>query len=465
MDGRPAFRRAGIALAAVVAAVVTSALIAAPATAEVRTEKFRVPIAVGGYEVLQSVAPAPHPNLDGFVTGMRADVVNANGRRVPIQRLMLHHIVFANLARPDLTCDSIVAWDSETAFAGRERFFAAGEERARMVLPPGYGYRLRPSDPWGLLYMVMNHRAEPDEAFIQYEVTVDDDPALTPVDPYWLDVRNCRADPVYNVPGTGPPGSTHTTSADATIVHSGRIVAAGGHVHGGALGLSLTQPACSNRVLGVSIPTWGPAEHAFYNVRPILHEPGPINMSAFTTRSGIPVRAGETLRLNSVYDNSRPHARVMGIMIAYVAPDDGVGEGCAPLPADIANYSTDRPGRSGPVPFRVPLTGLDADGAAVAINRPPGNLTELRSGATITVSDAAFSPTNVSVRRGARLRWRFDGYDLHNLTLANGPEAIGSPNLNGGRVFTHRFRRAGTYRLFCALHPVRMSERVVVRGG
>ena len=47
--------------------------------------------------------------------------------------------------------------------------------------------------------MVMNHRSSSDHAYIHYEVTVDSNP-LTPVTPYWFDVRDCRADPIYNIP-------------------------------------------------------------------------------------------------------------------------------------------------------------------------------------------------------------------------------------------------------------------------
>jgi plastocyanin len=40
---------------------------------------------------------------------------------------------------------------------------------------------------------------------------------------------------------------------------------------------------------------------------------------------------------------------------------------------------------------------------------------------------------------------------------------LASRNLDQDRSFSKRFRRPGTYRFFCALHPVQMSERVVVR--
>ena len=56
------------------------------------------------------------------------------------------------------------------------------------------------------------------------------------------------------------------------------------------------------------------------------------------------------------------------------------------------------------------------------------------------------------VRRGQSLNWHFSGADLHNLTLANGPVGIASPDLNANRDFDVRFTRPGTYRFFCALH-------------
>jgi plastocyanin len=80
----------------------------------------------------------------------------------------------------------------------------------------------------------------------------------------------------------------------------------------------------------------------------------------------------------------------------------------------------------------------------------------------VTVGDRFFSEPNVLVRPGATINYRFSGNELHNLTLANGPLGIGSPDARGGKVYSQTFTRAGTYRFFCGLHPVQMSERVVV---
>jgi plastocyanin len=458
---------------------------------------------IGGYEVRQWYDVAPTPPEDGFITHMETDIVDdVTGEQVPISRLMLHHIVFTNLNRQDATC----AGQGYLGFDGRkglgnfapQRFYAAGEERAKMSLPPGYGYRTRYNDAsdhdsWGIVAMVMNHRSSVDHALIHYEVTIDSSP-LTAVTPYWFDVRDCRADPIYNIPSVAQKAKkakakekkgrkavaskkhkkgkkkkrkksaalpTFDETRDYVIPESGRLIAGAGHVHGGAVGLRLTEPNCGNREVATSTPTWGLPDHPFYNVRPILHEPGPINMSAFRSTTGLPVHAGETIRLNSIYDNSLPHVRVMGIMVAYLAPDSAVTQDCGPIP-NWETLKTDQPGRSGPIPFTIPLTGLDSNGQATTINAPPGAIQNAGRNTVIPVGDRFFGAPNLRVKQGSWLTWQFNGRDLHNVTLANGPLGIGTDNLDGGRTFSERFNRPGTYRFFCALHPVQMQERVIV---
>ena len=187
------------------------------------------PINDEGYTVKQGYRLAPHPpGLSGFVTHLDVNLVYADGRAMPVQRLMLHHIVFSNLNRHDSTCQSFLSWDNRTQLGGVQRFYAEGEEHNDMDLPPGYGYRMNAADSWGLYYMIMNHKSTLNTAYIQYHVTVNTRPTLKPVTPYWLDVRNCLQDPVYNVRGTGGPGSTDVKSSTFTVPAAGRIVAGGG---------------------------------------------------------------------------------------------------------------------------------------------------------------------------------------------------------------------------------------------
>jgi plastocyanin len=449
-------------------AVLLCLLLPSAAAAERTTHTYTVgPIDVAGYEVKQNgiTVGIPKPATDGSIVAMKTDLVDKQGRQMPIRRLMLHHIVFANLGsrfgdKRDATCDTFTNLDSVSVLpAAAERFYGAGEERAELELPPGYGYPVAGEDVWTLTWMVMNHRRVADRAYIRYEVTVDDDPSLEPVTPAWLDVANCKADPIYDVPGGGAPGEIHERTSDWTVPFDARVVAGGGHVHGGAQDLQLTQPECDNRLLATSRPTWGRRDHPFYRVKPVLHEPGPVHMSAFSTATGFPVRAGQRLRLNSRYDAERPHTRVMGILIAFLARDEAGGEPCAELPGDVRESESPIAGRTTAPKVRVPLTGLNRRGRAVTIKRPPG---KVRRTNRVRAGDVFFAPRNLRVRPGTTVRWDFDGRQLHDVTLASGPRGFSSPHRLKGR-FEQQLDTPGTYRLFCSLHPVAMTQRIVVR--
>jgi len=122
-------------------AVVLAALLVAPASAGAKgpvkgcvktaergtVQRFECTtqaITVSGYEVKQNGVSAewlgvPKPTIDGHITAMDVDVVDASGRPIPINRLMLHHIVFANLGarlgtKFDGTCSTFSALDNRS---------------------------------------------------------------------------------------------------------------------------------------------------------------------------------------------------------------------------------------------------------------------------------------------------------------------------------------------------------------
>jgi plastocyanin len=382
-------------------------------------------IQVEGYGVATRAILADSPDVDGHVVGLVAEVVDALGNVQGRDAVMLHHIVFAKVGTPDTTCGGFA-----------ERFYAEGEERTRLDLPAGYGYPNRAGDQWGLLYMLMNHRPQPLNGFIRYTVRYVTDEALTPVTPVWLDVRNCTGpDPVFDVPGGGRAGSTYTRTADFRLPRSGRIVAGGAHLHGGGVRLELRNHSCGTTPF-VSQPTWGGPLP-----QPILHEPGPTHMSQFTSGEGIPVAAGQTLRLAAVYDNRRPHTRAMGIMLLFLAP--GEVSGCGPTP----QLDVDLGAPTAPPAFVMPLP-----------RRPRGTVSRVRR---TTVRDFRYGHERVSVPLGSTFTWRFAGSVPHDVTVVGGPRGFSSPWTQTGE-FRHRFTRRGTYRLFCSLHPTRMVQTVSV---
>ena len=431
---------------------------AAPAGAATQQLTYTYgPVTLSPFEVDQGTAfGIPKPSVDGAITHMEAEVVDAEGNKISPKLLMLHHVVFLNLGEPskfdhhDWTCSTFTGLDNKTKLpALADRFYAAGEERNKLDLPAGYGYPVKGDDSWIVTWMFMNHHNATHKAYIQYKITYETGP-VTPAYMIWLDVKNCLSDPVYDVPGGGGPGSIHSKSTSWTATQPGRIIAGGGHLHGGGKSIVLSQPDCGNREIFASRPLYGLPSNDFYNVFPILHEPGPINMSGFETAAGIPVTRGQKLAITANYDNSRPHVRVMGIYGVYFAPDPAVTASCAPLPP-LQTIASSEPGRTEPPPFKVPLT-----------RKPKGKLRKLGRRATIRVTDAGYAKERVRVRRGTKLRWKFGGLGLHNVTVANGPRGFSSPNLSGNRSYRVKLTKPGRYQLFCTLHPMTMTAEVRV---
>jgi Stress up-regulated Nod 19 len=416
-------------------------LLPANALAETLTLTLRAPnpITIGPYGVVQGETLVPSPKLDGHVVGMSATLVDAAGVELPVQNVMLHHVVFGKLGARDYTCSTYTGYDGRPRPAFAERFYGLGEERTEIQFPPGYGYPNRASDLWGMVYMLMNHRNVRDTVYVQYTVRYVVDEPMISVRPVWLDVRNCSSDPIFSVPGTGPVFSTFAQDAEFVMPDSGRLVAGGAHLHGGGLRLELTNETCRTGVF-TSEPTWG-----LPVIKPVMHENGPKHMTTFTSAAGIPVSKGDRLRLNAVYENSLPHTRVMGIMLVYLAP--GPVSQCAAAPP-LAPDPLSSPG----APPRVVLPLL---------RQPAGPV--FRNLLSTWAGDFRYGHQRLSLRRGASFRWRFLGRERHDVTLASGPVGFASPSVSSGS-FSFRFTRRGTYKLFCSLHPTRMTQIISVRG-
>jgi plastocyanin len=440
-------------------AFLVALLVAVPAAAQVRTYLFRYgPIRMGGYQVRLPKEWVPTPKLTGFVTAMEAHLVYRNGRQVPIRRVMMHHIVFLDAGAPGAR--------RHTSCAGRagEPFYGTGEERERLVLPRGYGYHVGSRDRWRMQTMLMSHSLASQKIYVHYRVRIDTSRRLTPVTPLWLRANGCARSPSYTINGGGAPGSVAQRSFEWRMPISGRIVAAGGHLHGGAVDMWLSQPRCADRRLADTPPLYGLPNDPVYHVNPALHEPGPVATGYFLSQRGIPVRRGEPLKVTADYDGQWPHERVMAIMHVYVAHARGLDKvGCTALPRDIHTLWTRRVGVHAPPHFAVPLSALDSKGRPYVLARPAGPDSVFAGNATVDLWRSEFSRPNLSIPVGARIQWRFRDPFAHNVLLADGPRAVGSPSLSRGRTYSHRFWVPGTYRLFCYLHPVTMHEVVTVR--
>jgi plastocyanin len=431
-------------------------LLAAPAQASTTTHTWRVgPVDMRAYATEQALESTRAPKQFGYLTAMHARIVDAAGNPVPQERVMLHHVFFVNHGRfrGDRRAGDCRARNGET-------FYGTGEEDQAVELPPGYGYKLRKGDRWRVGWMFMNHRHVRERVYLQYTVTITDEPRI-PVTPHWISV-SCAEGKIYSVPGDG---GVHELSRTWTVPRGGRIVAAAAHAHGGALGVDVADERCGGRPLLSSAARYGLVDDPIYNLSPVLHEPSPRSMSVATSASGWPVSRGDHLKVTSRYANDSPHSAVMGIMHLYIAHGAGRPEPCPPLPADVQTQRLaflGAPGRDVPPLEQPELSALGADGIA----RPVADLTgpvAVRPGdATVNVRNAAFAPRRLSVPNGAVVRWTFGDPVQHDVTLASGPRGFASAYTVRG-VYKKRLNVPGTYRIFCSLHPVTMSQTIEVR--
>lgn len=419
---------------------------------------FRVgPFSIGGYQTFRHNDVVQPPPVPGSIVGMDVRLVDTSGEEIPQSQLMLHHNVFTNGGPDNKRNDGACPQRSV-----KERFYGSSEELRPLTLPSGYGYPTDPSDRWKMIWMVMNHRHQRREAYVEYRVTVD--PAqLKPVTPYWLSVVPCVSDPQYTVPGGRRPGSIARRSKTFTMPKGGRIVAVGGHLHGGSHDLRLTQPACDNRTIALNDPTYAPEGDPLYRVHPLLHEPDPKSINWHQWSDGWAIARGDRLRVTASYDASRPHMRVMGISHVYLAEDESVPKGCAPPPKHEETLGPDfEGGRAEPPPVNLTLAQWRGQGKAKVIRRPAGSFERLRGSGHVLVDNFAFQPALVSIPRGATLRWRFRDSYIHDATVVRGPRGFATATVRN-KTQRHRFRVSGEYRLYCSIHPVLMSQVVRVR--
>src|SRR5918998_6875291 len=192
-------RRPVLPLALAALTLLATALPVAPAAGAQRTITKRFgPIGIGPYAVKYRTSRFPAPRVNGHVVRMHARVVDGRGRPMPVSRMMLHHLTFKDLGSPGRTRRDVTYCKGSLG----ERFYGTGEEDRELAFPAGYGYRVRKRDRWDANWMLMNHGAKSDQAWIEYKVTVDDSPSITGVRSYWVGVTDgCGIDPIFDVPG------------------------------------------------------------------------------------------------------------------------------------------------------------------------------------------------------------------------------------------------------------------------
>lgn len=246
-----------------------------------------------GSESNSAQANVPRPAGAFGMKTIDFDIVDAAGNPVPHSAVHLHHVLLMNPARQDAFCNR------------SERFAGSGSERTPMSLYDPYAYMVGSSERWDALWHIMNTSTTQRQVYIQYKVGYQ--PGATAqntrgVTPFFLDVTGC-GNSEYDVPGNGGAGSIHTNTRRWTVPWDGYMVTAGGHLHGGGIDITI-----KNDTTGLGCTMTAKYEHGHPH-----DAPGEITRCPAHKR----VEQGQQVSVASRYDNSEPHADVMGIVLGY----------------------------------------------------------------------------------------------------------------------------------------------------
>ena len=178
------------------------------------------------------------PAVDGFITKIVPDLVyTSNGTTPSSSKVMFHHGVWINVSNGNL-------------------FFATGEEKTQLDMPPGYGYQYRADHNWMLNEMIHNLTPQPMDLSVTYRIdfipkTAPAAAAIKPARPIWMDVETSLY-PVFDVlRDSGGADGEFTYPQDAgdpyggakhnenTIPSDGVLLGTTGHVHTGGLSTDL----------------------------------------------------------------------------------------------------------------------------------------------------------------------------------------------------------------------------------
>jgi hypothetical protein len=313
---------------------------------------------------------APTPCQDCYITDIvpnliyQGDANNADGTTANLNNgAMMHHFVLINPARQDAVCPSGIQGQLG------ERFFASGNERTHMHLPSPFGY-YNPAgqNNWILIYHLVNKAAVAKKLSIQvfYRYRTDP-PNVSEAKPLWLDIDGC-GDSEYTI----PVGYSDTTTSWTSNV-TGRMVAISGHLHdvditsanpcdihcpaeGGGIAVSAELVGGPNNYYGPVPPDNPPPasltgttlcrSEGYYGTTyagtqwkghldtmsecgiqtniPANHQPEAYPAGGAYPTQGLPIKAGDVIKLHSEYQNGTgaPQTDVMGIMMAWYAPPD-----------------------------------------------------------------------------------------------------------------------------------------------
>jgi plastocyanin len=82
-------------------------------------------------------------------------------------------------------------------------------------------------------------------------------------------------------------------------------------------------------------------------------------------------------------------------------------------------------------------------------------------GTTVSMKNIQFAPTSLTVKVGQTVTWTNDDSVVHNVTADDG--TFKSSNFGGGKTFSWKATKAGTFKYGCTIHPGMVATLTVTQ--
>lgn len=71
----------------------------------------------------------------------------------------------------------------------------------------------------------------------------------------------------------------------------------------------------------------------------------------------------------------------------------------------------------------------------------------------ITIKDMAFTPANITIKKGTTVSWTNEDSIGHTVSETDGKQGPSSTTLEKGQTYTFTYTTVGTFRYACSIHP------------
>jgi hypothetical protein len=258
--------------------------------------------------------------FDGWLLAYHPKLLNGHGEEVP--GVVLHHVAFWNMNRPDFLCPN-----------KEEHIFGAGGEMTDWQKVPGFGYQVQKGDKIRIETMVHNPTAVSyQDVYLEVSIPIQEPSASAAVKSYypaWMDVESCR-NSGYDL----KPGETQEVG-NVTLHFSGVLLGVGGHMHDYGRQLVLEDVTRNEVVATLDARTNEQGQ--------LLGMP----VKTFFEQGGYALATDDQLKITATYNNPTGkvlHDGAMGIVVGYFLPSNGPA--LAGLRREDPSLLSNKPGTS-----------------------------------------------------------------------------------------------------------------------